>query len=144
VDRQTVPWFSSGAILALAGWAVATIGFWLYVTGIAHYNELYGWVGGALVVLLWLFLSNLMLVLGAGLDAELTRVMQLRRGVESETTIRVPMRDTARNLIIARSLAQDVADGRAIREESAAEQDPAPPTNLRGSSRARESDPGVG
>lgn len=130
VDRQTVPWFSSGAILALAGWALATVGFWLYVTGIAHYNELYGWVGGALVVLLWLFLSNLMLVLGAGLDAELTRMTHLRSGVESEATIRVPMRDTARNLIIARSLARDVAEGRAIREESAAEQEQAPRTGI--------------
>lgn len=118
VDRQTVPWFSSGAILALVGWAAGTAGFWLYVLGFSHYNELYGWVGGALVVLLWLFLSNLVLILGAGLDAELTRVMHLRLGIESEATIRVPMRDTERNLIIARSRARDEAEGRAIREES--------------------------
>ncbi len=118
VDRQTAPWFSAGAVLALAGWAVATAGFWLYVLGLARYGELYGWTGGALVVLLWLFLSNLVLVLGAGLDAELTRVAQLRQGIESESTIRVPMRDTTRNLLIARSLAQDEADGRAIRQES--------------------------
>jgi membrane protein len=124
VERQSIRWFSSGALLALAGWAIATTGFWLYVTNLAHYDELYGWVGGALVVLLWLFLSNLVLVLGAGLDAELVRVTQLRQGVESEATIRVPMRDTSRNLVIARSLARDIADGRAIRE--AAKQHAAP------------------
>lgn len=118
VDRQTVPWFSTGALLALAGWAAGTGGLWLYVTSIAHYDELYGWVGGGLVVLLWLYLSNLMLVLGAGLDAELVRVGQLRMGIESESTIRVPMRDTARNLVIARSLARDEAEGRALREEA--------------------------
>lgn len=118
VDRQTRPWFSPGATLALIGWAVGTGGFWLYVSGFAHYGELYGWVGGALVLLLWLYGSNLVLVLGAGLDAELIRVRQLRSGIESEVTIRVPMRDTARNLILARSLAGDEADGRAIREEA--------------------------
>jgi membrane protein len=123
VDRQTIRWFSSGAILALAGWTLATAGFGAYVTTIGHYNQLYGWVGGALVVLLWLFLSNLVLVLGGGLDAELTRVTQLRLGIQSESTIRVPMRDTERNLILARSLARDEAEGRAIREE--AEREPA-------------------
>ncbi len=119
VDRQTAPWFSAGAVLALAGWAVTTGGFWWYVTVLAHYGDLYGWAGGALVVLLWLFLSNLVLVLGAGLDAELTRLDQLRRGIHSESAIRMPMRDTTRNLLIARSLSRDEAEGRAIREESA-------------------------
>jgi membrane protein len=120
VDRETAPWFSAGAVLALAGWTLGTAGFWLYITGLAHYDELYGWAGGAVVVLLWLFLSNLVLVLGAGLDAELTRVHHLRAGIPSESTIRVPMRDTSRNLVLARSLARDEADGRAIREESEA------------------------
>jgi membrane protein len=118
VERQTRPWFSPGAALAIVGWAIGTGLFWLYVSGFAHYGELYGWVGGALVLLLWLYGSNLVLVLGAGLDAELIRVRQLRAGIESESVIRVPMRDTARNLILARSLAQDEADGRAIREEA--------------------------
>ena len=118
VDRQSTPYFSYGAVLALIGWALATGGFYIYVTHVAHYDELYGYLGGALVVLLWLYISNLVLIYGAGLDAEFVRVRQLRSGIESEVAIRVPMRDTSRNLAIARSLARDEAEGRAIRVEA--------------------------
>jgi membrane protein len=118
VERQTVPYFSYGAILALLGWALATGGFWIYVTHVAHYDELYGYLGGALVVLLWLYISNFVILYGAGIDAEFVRVRQLVHGIESEVAIRVPMRDTSRNLVIARSLARDEADGRAIRLEA--------------------------
>ncbi|THG32430.1 YihY/virulence factor BrkB family protein [Naasia lichenicola] len=123
VERQSAPYFSYGAVLALIGWTGATTLFWVYVTHVAHYDELYGYLGGALVILLWLYISNLVLIFGAGLDAELVRVRQLRGGIESEVAIRVPMRDTSRNLVIARSLARDEAEGRAIRLEADAERE---------------------
>lgn len=118
VRRQNVPLFSVGAVIALLGWAVGTAGFLLYVTRLAHYGEVYGWLGGALVMLLWLYLSNFALILGGTVDAELVRVRQLLDGLPSEEVIKVPMRDTSRNLVIARSLAADEAEGRRIRERA--------------------------
>ncbi|BDI22125.1 YihY/virulence factor BrkB family protein [Herbiconiux sp. L3-i23] len=118
IERQSVPLFSWGSVLALAGWALATLGFLVYVTGFAHYGEVYGWLGGALVLLLWLYLTNFVLLAGAALDAETVRMRQLLDGVPSESVIKVPMRDTSRNLAIARSLAADEAEGAEIRERA--------------------------
>lgn len=118
IERQSVPLFSWGSVIALVGWTAATGGFIAYVANVAHYDEVYGWLGGALVVLLWLYLSNFVLLLGATLDAELVRVQQLVDGIPAESVVQIPMRDTSRNLTIARSLAADEADGRAIREQA--------------------------
>ncbi|PVZ93658.1 YihY/virulence factor BrkB family protein [Amnibacterium flavum] len=118
IERQSVALFSWGSVVALVGWAAATGGFIFYVANLAHYDEVYGWLGGALVVLLWLYITNFMLLAGATLDAEFVRVQQLRDGIPAESVIQVPMRDTSRNLTIARSLAADEADGRTIREDA--------------------------
>ncbi|MET0590465.1 MAG: YihY/virulence factor BrkB family protein [Naasia sp.] len=116
IERQSVPLFSWGSLIALIGWGIATGLFVFYVTRFAHYGETYGWLGGALVLLLWLYLSNFVILLGAVLDAEIVRMRQLLDGIPSEEVIKVPMRDTARNLVIARSLAADEREGREIRE----------------------------
>jgi membrane protein len=58
------------------------------------------------------------LVLGAEVDAELVRLRQLRAGIAAEDVVQLPMRDTNRNLMLARQRARDEADGRAIRENS--------------------------
>jgi membrane protein len=121
IERQNVPLFSWGSVVALVGWGAATAGFLSYVTRIAHYDELYGWLGGALVVLLWLYLTNFVLLIGAAVDAETVRMRQLLDGMPAEQVIKVPMRDTSRNLVIARSLAADEAEGAAIRLRADAE-----------------------
>ena len=59
-----------------------------------------------------------MLVIGGELDSEVLRMRQLRRGVAAEEVIPLPMRDTARNHILARNSAWDVRVGRALRERA--------------------------
>lgn len=118
IERQSVPLFSWGSIVALVGWGIATAAFVIYVTQFAHYSQTYGWLAGALVLLLWLYLSNFVILLGAVLDAEIVRMRQLLDGIPSEEIIQVPMRDTSRNLVIARSLAADESEGRQIRLEA--------------------------
>ena len=111
-------WVSYGAMVALGGWALATVGFATYVLTVSNYDRFYGWVGGVVVVLLYAYISNFVLIIGGELDSEILRMRQLRRGVKAEEVIPLPMRDTARNHILARNLAWDIRVGRAIRERS--------------------------
>lgn len=60
---------SPGAFLALLIWAAASTGFAFYVANFASYNKTYGSLAGAIIALLWLYLTNLALVFGAELDA---------------------------------------------------------------------------
>jgi membrane protein len=67
-----------------------------------------------------LYITNLVLVLGAEFDAEVVRLRQLSSGLAAEETIQLPLRDTTRNLMLARQRADDVRDGKAIREAATA------------------------
>jgi membrane protein len=112
-------WVSYGALFGIVVWALATVGFWAYISLVGQYDKVYGWLGGAIVLLLWLYLTNLVLVLGAEVDAEVARLRQLTDGQAAESVVQVPMRDTTRNLMLARQRARDEADSRALRDESA-------------------------
>lgn len=116
VRHLRVRWVSWGALFAIVIWALATVAFGFYVATVATYPRVYGWLGGAVVLLLWLYISNLVLVLGAEVDAELVRVRQLTAGIPAEETIQLPARGTARTLRLASIRSKDVAEGRAIRE----------------------------
>ena len=116
IHRPHLRWVSWGATFAIVVWALATLLFGLYVSTIAPYGKVYGWLGGGVVLLLWLYITNYVLILGAEVDAEITRVRQLRDDVEAEETIRLPLRDSQLNLAMARRHAADVADGRALRQ----------------------------
>lgn len=118
VRHDRMRWVSFGALFAIVVWGLATAAFTIYVSTVATYDRIYGWLGGGLALLLWLYITNLVLVLGAEVDAELVRVRQLRAGIRAEEVVQLPMRDTNRNLMLARQRAADVADGKAIREES--------------------------
>ena len=107
-----------GALFAIVAWALATTAFVFYVSTAQTYDRIYGWLGGALALMVWLYLTNLVLVLGAEVDAELVRLRQLRAGIRAEEIVQLPMRDTARNLMLARQRSQDEADGRSIREDA--------------------------
>ena len=119
VRHLRLRWVSWGAAFAIVAWAIATVGFALYVVTFQTYNHVYGWLGGAVIVLIWLYITNLVLVLGAELDAEVVRLRQLTAGVEAEVVIQLPIRDSRRNLMLARQRAADEADGRAIRIRAA-------------------------
>lgn len=120
VRHERLRWVSFGALFAIVAWALATTLFGLYVTNVGTYDRIYGWLGGGLALLVWLYITNVVLVLGAEVDAEVMRLRQLGAGIAAEEVVQLPMRDTTRNLMLARQRAQDVSDGRAIREQSAA------------------------
>ena len=63
--------------MALVVWIVASFAFALYVTNFGSYNKTYGALGGVVVFLLWLWLTNLAILLGAEFNAETERAKQL-------------------------------------------------------------------
>ena len=94
VRQPRFRWVSVGAILAILMWTVLTAGFGLYVATIGSYDQTYGALGGMIVFLLWLWLTNLALLFGAELDSELERGRELQSGLAAEEIIQLPPRDT--------------------------------------------------
>ena len=72
--------FSPGALLAVLGWVIASVAFAFYVSNFGSYNKTYGALAGPIVFLLWLWLSNICVLLGAELNAELERSRKLETG----------------------------------------------------------------
>jgi membrane protein len=64
-------WVSVGSVFAVLGWIVVTLGFRLYVVWFGSYNETYGSLAGAVVALLWLWLTAVVVLLGAEINAEM-------------------------------------------------------------------------
>jgi membrane protein len=74
-------WVTPGAILALVVWIVASVAFALYVANFGSYDKTYGTLGGVIVLLIWLWITNLALLLGMELNAERERNRELEEGV---------------------------------------------------------------
>jgi membrane protein len=111
-------WISTGSILALAIWLLASVGFAFYVANFSNYNKTYGSLGGVIVFLLWIWITNIALLFGAEFDAELERGRELQAGIEAEETIQLPPRDTAASDKKAAVHEKDVRDGRWLRLSS--------------------------
>jgi membrane protein len=86
-------WITPGAILAVAVWIVASAAFALYVANFGSYNKTYGSLGAVIIFLVWLWLTNVAVLLGAELNAELERRRQIEKGVPPEREPFLPPRD---------------------------------------------------
>lgn len=92
--RQGFRWVTPGGILAVVVWVAASIAFALYVANFASYNKTYGSLGGVIVFLVWLWLSNLAILLGAELNAELERGRAIAAGHPADAEPYMELRDT--------------------------------------------------
>ncbi|MFE9694109.1 YihY/virulence factor BrkB family protein [Micromonospora sp. NPDC005806] len=86
-------WVSPGGLLAVVIWVVISGLFALYVSNFASYNKTYGAVAGVIIFLVWLWLSNLAILLGAEFDAELERSRAIEAGHSPEEEPYVELRD---------------------------------------------------
>ena len=116
VQQPKFRWISLGAIVALVVWVLASLGFGFYVANFSSYDETYGSLAGVIVFLLWLWITNLALLFGAELDAEVERGRQLQGGIEAEKTIQLPPRDTRASEKKQAKQEEDVRLGRALRQ----------------------------
>jgi membrane protein len=73
VSHPKFRWVSPGGVLAVIGWIIASLAFAFYVANFGSYNKTYGALAGPIVFLVWLWVSNLMILLGAEFNAELER-----------------------------------------------------------------------
>jgi YihY family inner membrane protein len=66
-------WVSPGGFLAVILWLIASALFALYVANFSHYNKIYGSLAGIIIFLIWMWISNVAILLGAEFNAELER-----------------------------------------------------------------------
>ena len=72
-------WFTPGAIFATLGWTAASLGFSIYLQNFGNYNEIYGSIGAVIALLMWLFISAFLVLLGGSINAHFERERWHRR-----------------------------------------------------------------
>jgi membrane protein len=78
--RHGFQWVSPGGFIAVVLWLVASGLFALYVANFSHYNKIYGSLAGVIIFLIWMWISNVAILLGAEFNAELERGRAMAAG----------------------------------------------------------------
>ena len=91
--RHRFRWVSPGSMLAVATWLIASGGFALYVANFGHYNKVYGSLGGIIVFLIWMWISNVAVLFGAEFNAELERGRAIAGGLPPDQEPFTELRD---------------------------------------------------
>jgi len=94
VKQPGFRWISPGGIVAVVLWIVASVAFAFYVANFGSYNKTYGALGGVIIFLVWLWLTNVAVLLGAEFNAELERGRQIEGGYPPEQEPFLEPRDT--------------------------------------------------
>jgi membrane protein len=92
VQHRSFRFVLPGAVVAVVLWLVASFGFSVYVSRVADVGALYGAFTGAIVLVAWMWLSNVALLFGAELNAEIGRQKELDAGVPHHETLELPAR----------------------------------------------------
>jgi membrane protein len=95
VRQPKFRWITPGGILGVLLWVLASAAFGVYIAHLDSYNETYGALASVIVFLVWLWITNLALLLGAEFDAELERERELAAGLPAEERIQLPPREPA-------------------------------------------------
>ena len=85
VKHPKFQWVSPGSLLAVLLWIAASALFAFYVANFGSYNKTYGALGGVIVFLTWLWITNNVILLGAEVNAEMERGRQIQGGLRPET-----------------------------------------------------------
>ncbi len=94
VKHPKFRWVSPGGVLAVIGWVIASAAFAFYVANFGSYNKTYGALAGPIVFLVWLWISNVVILLGAEFNAELERGRAIEAGHPEDAEPFVEPRDT--------------------------------------------------
>ena len=109
-------WLGLGALLAFLVLVSASLAFGFYVSTFAQYNVTFGAFAGATIFLIWLFLINVALLLGAEFNAQVERGRELQAGIAAEERLQLPLRDTTTIATRERARKITVRRGVLIRE----------------------------
>src|SRR5690625_278804 len=127
VRQPRFRWISPGALIGVVAWLLASLGLTFYVANFGSYNETYGSLGGVIVFLLWLWVTNLALLFGAEFDAETERAREVQAGLPAETELQPPPRDTRKIEKDAEREARDIPRASALRRTNGASAEPEDP-----------------
>lgn len=86
-------WVSPGGVMAVLLWVVASAAFGFYAANFGSYNKTYGTLAGVIVFLVWLWISNIAILLGAEFDAELERRRAIASGTPADKEPFLELRD---------------------------------------------------
>jgi membrane protein len=92
VQQRSWRWVTPGAAIGVLLWLLASWGFSTYISRVADVGALYGTFTGAIVLVAWIWLTNVALLFGAELNAEIERQKELAEGVPSRDTLNRPAR----------------------------------------------------
>jgi membrane protein len=92
VRQRSFRWVTPGAVVGVALWLIGSAGFSIYLSKVADVGAVYGAFAGAIVLVVWLWLTNVALLFGAELNAEIEREQQLGEGVPKDETLDLPDR----------------------------------------------------
>jgi len=93
VKHEGFSWITAGGLLAVAIWVAASGLFAFYVSNFSSYNATYGALAGVIIFLVWLWITNIAMLLGATFNAELERGRELEGGVDRRDTIALERRE---------------------------------------------------
>jgi membrane protein len=93
-----IQWLSPGAVVALVIWVIASALFGFYVANFGSYNKTYGTLGGAISLLVWLWITNLAILFGQELNAEIERGRELTAGLPAERDLQLEPRGHPKDL----------------------------------------------
>jgi len=84
--EQDWRWVSPGSLFAVTMWVIVSLGFKAYVDNFGDYNKVYGSIAGVVVLMLWLYWSGLVLLMGGEINAEIEHAATERQQAAAETT----------------------------------------------------------
>jgi membrane protein len=87
VKQPGFRWLTPGGVVAVVLWILASAAFAFYVANFGSYNKTYGSLAGVIIFLVWLWISNIAVLLGAEVNAEVERARELESGVPEERTL---------------------------------------------------------
>jgi membrane protein len=94
VKLRGFKWVTPGSAIAIVTWLLASAGFALYVANFGSYDKTYGTLGGLVVLLIWMWISNLAILFGHQLNAERERSIEIEEGrPRAEKEIQLEPRD---------------------------------------------------
>ena len=92
--KQRFTLLSPGSLIAVLGWLIASGLFALYVANLGHYNKVYGSIAGIIIFLIWMWISNAMVLFGAEFNAELQRGRAIAAGAPAGKEPFAELRDS--------------------------------------------------
>lgn len=122
VRQPRFRWLSPGAAVAILVAVLASVVFGFYVSNFSSYNKTYGSLAGVIVFLLWLWILNNVLLLGAELDSEIERSRQLQAGMAAEDELQLPLRDSTKSDAAEQAEGEMLQEARSLRIEGLRDQ----------------------